>query len=92
MDRTILYVPKERLLQTFLKSDTGNYFLLGTNKTTAVSEEDERKRKLVDRLEKVVCFWIRQIRRATMTSMRRQINNIQDEVDYWNAKRQFLIS
>nr|XP_033195881.1 dynein-1-beta heavy chain, flagellar inner arm I1 complex-like [Bombus vancouverensis nearcticus] len=90
MDRTILYVPKERLLQTFLKSDIGNYFLLGTNKTTAVSEEDERKRKLVDRLEKVVCFWIRQIRRATMTSMRRQINNIQDEVDYWNAKHSNL--
>ncbi|KAF3423351.1 hypothetical protein E2986_06295 [Frieseomelitta varia] len=88
MSRTILYVPKEHLLQTFLKSsDTDNYFLLGTNQTTIVSEEYEKKRKLIRRLEKIVWFWIRQIHRATMTSIRRQINNIQDEVDYWNAKQ-----
>ena len=93
MSRTILYVPKEHLLQTFLESsDTNNYFLLNANQTTIVSEEHEKKRKLVSRLEKIVWFWIRQIHRATMTSIRRQINNIQDEVDYWNAKRQFLIN
>ncbi|KAK9305251.1 hypothetical protein QLX08_003682 [Tetragonisca angustula] len=88
INRTILYVPKEHLLQTFLKSsDTDNYFLLGTNQTTIVSEEHEKKRKLIGRLEKIVWFWIRQIHRATMTSRKREINNIQDEVDYWNAKQ-----
>ncbi|KAK9305252.1 hypothetical protein QLX08_003682 [Tetragonisca angustula] len=91
INRTILYVPKEHLLQTFLKSsDTDNYFLLGTNQTTIVSEEHEKKRKLIGRLEKIVWFWIRQIHRATMTSRKREINNIQDEVDYWNAKHSDL--
>lgn len=91
IDLTILYVPKERLLQTFLKSsDKDNNFLMGTNQTTALSEEDETKRNLIRRLEKVVRFWIRQIRKATTTSIRRNVKNIQDEVNYWNRKRQFF--
>ncbi|XP_017787745.1 PREDICTED: dynein-1-beta heavy chain, flagellar inner arm I1 complex [Habropoda laboriosa] len=74
MDLTALYVPKERLLQTFSKaSDKNDYFLLGENETTLFSEEDERKRKLVDRLEKIILFWIRQLRRATIISTRKML-------------------
>lgn len=89
MGLTMLYVPKERLLQTFSKSwNKNDYFLLGGNQTTIFSGEDERKRKLIDRLEKIVWFWIKQIREATRTaSTRENIKNIQDEVKYWTAKR-----
>ncbi|CAL7936455.1 unnamed protein product [Xylocopa violacea] len=91
MDLTTLYVPKERLLRTLSKvSDKNNYFLLGENQTTILSEEDEGIRKLVGRLEKVVWFWIRQIRRETTVSIRKKIDNIQDEVNYWNAKHSNL--
>ncbi|XP_017754686.1 PREDICTED: dynein heavy chain 2, axonemal-like [Eufriesea mexicana] len=88
IDLTILYVPKECLLETFLRSsDKDNNFLMGTNQTMSLSEEDERKRKLISRLEKVVQFWIRQIRKATTTSITRKVKNIQDEVNYWNTKK-----
>ncbi|XP_076760256.1 uncharacterized protein LOC143428883 isoform X2 [Xylocopa sonorina] len=91
MDRTTLYVPKERLLQTFSKvSNRNNYFLLGENQTTILSEEEEGIRKLVGRLEKVVWFWIRQMRRVTTISIRKKIDSIQDEVNYWNTKHSNL--
>lgn len=88
MGLTILYVPKERLLQTLLKSsDKNDYISLYANQTSIFSEEDEKKRKLIERLDKVVWFWIGQMHRATITLKWRKIKNIQDEVDYWNAKR-----
>ncbi|XP_026668920.1 dynein-1-beta heavy chain, flagellar inner arm I1 complex [Ceratina calcarata] len=84
---TALYVPKERLLHTVSKlSRETIYFLLGTNETAVLSEEDESKRKLIERLDRVVWFWIRQIRKTTIGSTRQKIENIQDEVDYWKAK------
>lgn len=88
MGLTILYVPKERLLQTLLKSSNKNdYISLNINQTLIFSEEDEKKRKLIERLDKVVWFWIGQMHRTTITLKWRKIKNIQDEVDYWNAKR-----
>ncbi|CAK9826243.1 Dynein-1-beta heavy chain, flagellar inner arm I1 complex [Anthophora retusa] len=84
MDLTTLYVPKERLLQKAW--DKNDYFLLGENETTLFSEEDEKKRKLVDRLEKIILFWIRQLRRATVTTTRKNSKSVEDEVNYWNAK------
>lgn len=91
MGLTILYVPKERLLQTLLKSSNKNdYISLNINQTLIFSEEDEKKRKLIERLDKVVWFWIGQMHRTTITLKWRKIKNIQDEVDYWNAKRSNL--
>lgn len=47
MGLTILYVPKERLLQTLLKSSNKNdYISLNINQTLIFSEEDEKKTKI----------------------------------------------
>ncbi|XP_076394588.1 uncharacterized protein LOC105661815 isoform X2 [Megachile rotundata] len=91
MGLTILYVPKERL-EIFSKSSRKNdYFILGENQTTTISEEDERKRKMVNRLEKIIFHWIRQMREVTgRTSSIRTVNIIKDEVDLCNSEHSNL--
>nr|XP_033334247.1 dynein-1-beta heavy chain, flagellar inner arm I1 complex [Megalopta genalis] len=84
---TTLYVPKENL-RTFLEPTSRiDCFLLGEDRTTILPEEDEKKRKIVDRLEKIVCSWIVQIHKTTVTSSNRErIECMQDEIDYWKSK------
>ncbi|XP_034171675.2 uncharacterized protein LOC117600394 [Osmia lignaria lignaria] len=91
MGLTILYVPKERL-EIFSKlSNEINYFFLGENQTTTISDEDERKRKLVGRLEKIVWYWIRQMHNVTRTLLiTKAIKNIQDKVNDCNSKHSNL--
>ncbi|XP_076176058.1 uncharacterized protein LOC143151119 isoform X3 [Ptiloglossa arizonensis] len=88
MGLTTLYVPKENISKTFLEpSEKIDCFLLGEDIKTILLEEDERKRKIVDRLEKIVWAWIKQIHRETrVVPSRRKIEGIQEEVNYWNAK------
>ncbi|KOX73845.1 Dynein-1-beta heavy chain, flagellar inner arm I1 complex [Melipona quadrifasciata] len=82
----------DKIIQEYFRNPS--YTVLTTfydkNELNAMLDEHGKKHKLVSRLEKIVWFWIRQIHRATMTLIRRQINNIQDEVDYWNAKHSDL--
>lgn len=93
MGLTTLYVPKENISKTFLEpSEKIDCFLLGEDIKTILLEEDERKRKIVDRLEKIVWAWIKQIHRETrVVPSRRKIEGIQEEVNYWNAKRKSLV-
>ncbi|XP_054006521.1 dynein axonemal heavy chain 2 isoform X1 [Hylaeus anthracinus] len=88
MGLTTLYVPKENIFKTFVEpSKKIDCFLLGEDIKAVLLEKDERQRKLVDRLEKVVWSWIRQIyKERKITSSRTKIESIQDEVNYWNAK------
>ncbi|KZC07510.1 Dynein-1-beta heavy chain, flagellar inner arm I1 complex [Dufourea novaeangliae] len=85
---TTLYVPKENLLNKLLEPSTKiDCFLLGEDRKTILPEEDQRKRETVDRLEKIVWSWIVQIHDAAVTSSsRKNIECIQDEVNYWKAK------
>nr|XP_031834936.1 dynein heavy chain 2, axonemal isoform X2 [Nomia melanderi] len=88
---TTLYVPKENLKAFSEPSNKIDCFLLGEDQKAILPEEDERKRKLVRRLEKIVWSWIVQIHRITVTSPnRKKIECIQDEVNYWKLKHSNL--
>ncbi|XP_076676732.1 uncharacterized protein LOC143373392 isoform X2 [Andrena cerasifolii] len=89
---TTLYVPKESQLDTFLEPPNRiDCYLLGENPKTFVSEETEEKRNLIGRLDKVAWSWIRQMDEATrVPTAGKRIQNIQGEVDYWNAKHSNL--
>ncbi|XP_076619318.1 uncharacterized protein LOC143340847 [Colletes latitarsis] len=92
MGLTSLYVPKESIFKVFPESsDKIDCFLLGEDIKAILSEEDERKIKLVDRLERVVWSWIRQIHgEKRVASSRTKIESIHDEVNYWNARHSNL--
>ncbi|XP_076292448.1 uncharacterized protein LOC143214848 [Lasioglossum baleicum] len=87
---TTLYVPKENLKPFLEPSSRIDCFLLGENQTTILPEEDEIKRKLVGRLEKIVWSWIVQIHKTTSSSSRKKIRCVQDEVNYWKSKHSNL--
>lgn len=82
-------MPKESQLDTFLEPPNRvECYLLGENAKTFVSEENEEKRNLIGRLDKIAWSWIRQMDEATrVPTAGNRIQNIQGEVDYWNAKR-----
>ncbi|XP_043261847.1 dynein-1-beta heavy chain, flagellar inner arm I1 complex-like isoform X2 [Colletes gigas] len=89
MGLTTLYVPKENVFNVF--PEKIDCFLLGEDTKAILSEEDERKIELVDRLERVVWSWIRQIHgEKRVASSRTKIESIHDEVNYWNARHSNL--
>ena len=92
INKTTLYVPKESQLDTFLEPPNRiDCYLLGEDAKTFVSEENEEKRNLIGRLDKVAWSWIRQMDEATRVAKAgNRIRNIQGEVDYWNAKHSNL--
>ncbi|XP_076236359.1 uncharacterized protein LOC143180489 [Calliopsis andreniformis] len=85
---TTLYVPKESIPETFLRSsDKTAVSFIGESNETALSDENERKRKLIGRLENVVWSWIKQMYKPSRINIARtQIQTIYDEVNYWTAK------
>ncbi|XP_078047974.1 uncharacterized protein LOC144475700 [Augochlora pura] len=88
---TTLYVPKENLKMFLEPSSRIDCFLLGEDRTTILPEEDEKKRKIVGRLEKIAWSWIVQIHKTTVTSSnRKNIECMQDEVNYWKSKHSNL--
>lgn len=86
INRTILYVPRERLpelhgFRLFYEHDS----VIREKKDISIIQMQEfHIKELIERLEKIVRCWIKQIHAAlTTTVIRRNIESIMDECNHW---------
>lgn len=97
MGLTILYVPSEGLEIEKTKLDEYSIPHNNENGKEKVEKNDndgDDEEKLNDRLEKIARTWIKQIREAliSLPLIRKELNDITDEFDYWRHKCRFLYS
>nr|XP_050856364.1 uncharacterized protein LOC127066542 isoform X2 [Vespula vulgaris] len=85
INRTILYVPKERLpelrgFQLFYEDNS----VIREEKDTSILMQKFHIKELIERLEKIVRCWTKQIHAALNTTIiRRNIESIMDECNHW---------
>ncbi|XP_046826001.1 dynein-1-beta heavy chain, flagellar inner arm I1 complex-like isoform X1 [Vespa crabro] len=85
INRTILYIPRERLpelrgFRLFYEHDS----LIREEKNTIIQMQEFHIKELIGRLEKIVRCWIKQIHAAlTITVIRKNIESIMDECNHW---------
>lgn len=85
INRTILYVPKERLpelrgFQLFYEDNS----VIREEKDTSILMQKFHIKELIGRLEKIVRCWTKQIHAALNTTIiRRNIESIMDECNHW---------
>ncbi|KAK2589020.1 hypothetical protein KPH14_001863 [Odynerus spinipes] len=85
INRTVLYVPKERLpeLNKFRLLHRDNFGSI-EKKDIDIPTQEFHTKELIERLEKIVRRWTKQIHEAlAIVSIRKNIKNIMDEQKHW---------
>ncbi|KAG7206140.1 hypothetical protein KM043_003532 [Ampulex compressa] len=67
-------------------SISASFFLSKEEDGIPLNEDNEMKKDLIGRLEKIMLHWLRQIREAlAAVFLRKEVQKIQDELEHWNA-------
>ncbi|XP_066591114.1 uncharacterized protein [Prorops nasuta] len=89
-DRTVLYIPREGLQEARKYKHSSDVDIASSpdeSSNSSFQESPEDKEKLlVQRLENVVSYWIKQIREALANMYtRKKLENLKDEVKHWET-------